>query len=73
MSNEPVTTRPGKDSAEKGLAGSPRDPVTDQVRPIDGPMDRAGTEAGEEAGMSNKPIPIPNDDPEVGLTTPVED
>ncbi len=73
MSNEPTVFDTGRASDDPGLAESPRDPVPDQVRPGPGTMDMAGTEGQAEAGMSNAPIPIPNDDPEVGLTTPVED
>ncbi len=63
----------GHKGEREGLATSPLNPVTGSIEPLDGPLDRAGTEAGEAAGMTNKPIPLADDEPEVGLTTPVED
>lgn len=58
---------PGGKPGSEGLANTPQDPVTGTVRPQDGPMDRAGTEAEEAAGMTNKPIPLSDDEPEVCL------
>lgn len=63
----------GQKVEREGLATSPLNPVTGSIEPLDGPLDRAGTEAGAAAGMTNKPIPLADDGPEVGLTTPVEE
>lgn len=64
---------PKDDSAEGGLAQSPRNPLTGGIEPLDGPLDRAGTEEEAVAGETNEPIPLPNDEPEVGLTRPLDD
>jgi hypothetical protein len=58
---------------DDGLPKSPGEIVPDTVGPGRGPLERPGTGSDEETGMSNKPIPVPNDDPEVGLTTPLDE
>jgi hypothetical protein len=63
----------GKKVDNGGLATSPLNPITGSIEPLDGPLDRAGTEIEDDKGMTNKPIPLGDDEPEVGLTTPVED
>lgn len=63
----------GHKAESEGLATSPLNPITGSIEPLDGPLDRAGTEAEDDAGMTNDPVPLPNDEPEVSLTTPVDD
>ncbi|GJE37962.1 hypothetical protein [Methylobacterium persicinum] len=57
----------------EGLAVTPRGTVTGGVQAQDGPMDRAGTEADAEAGMTNEPIPMGDDEPEVALNRRPDD
>lgn len=71
--DDPKTEGVGHKAESEGMATSPINPITGSVEPLDGPLDRAGTEAEDQAGMTNDPIPLPNDEPEVGLTTPVDE
>ena len=53
MADEPIDTQAqrmpqGKPKSE-GLANTPQDTTTGAVKPQDGPMERLGTEAEEEA------------------------
>ncbi len=76
MASDETTPDEGKSGQKvesEGLATSPLNPVTGSIEPLDGPLDRAGTESEEAAGMTNKPIPLADDEPEVSLTTPVEE
>lgn len=73
MSPDPKRNAASSHQDGEGLAVTPRDPVTGDVRPQDGPMNRAGTEADAEAGMTNEPIPVGDDEPEVALNRRPDD
>lgn len=73
MTDDPKDDARRNVAGERGLAVSPKDTVTDDVLPQDGPMDRAGTEAEADAGMTNEPIPLPDDEPEVCLNRRPDD
>ncbi len=79
MVDDPIDTQAqrlpdGKPESE-GLANTPQDTATGAVRPQDGPTDRPGTEAEDEAGepMTNEPVPVGEDSPGVGLSQPAEE
>lgn len=73
MTADPKDIDLSQSASNGGLAVSPKDPVTGNVVPQEGPMDRAGTEAEAEAGMTNEPIPLSDDEPEVALTRRPDD
>lgn len=79
MPDEPQDDQAGampNDKPEReGLADSPKDTATGTMKPQDGPMDRPGTEAEDEAEepMTNEPMPVAGDDSDVGLTHPPEE
>lgn len=58
MADEPIDTQtqsmPGGKPKSDGLANTPQDTQTGAVKPQDGPMDRPGTEAEEEAQRGKK-------------------
>ena len=65
---------PGGKPKSEGLAHTPQDTVTGAVKPQGGPMDRPGTEAEDSATepVTNEPVPVAGDDPDVGLSEPTE-
>ncbi|MCJ2015432.1 hypothetical protein [Methylobacterium sp. J-076] len=65
--------RPSIDLEGDRLAPSPRDIPFGTVRPLDGPLDRPGAEAEGDEGMTNEPIPLSEDEPEVSPTRRPDD
>jgi len=62
MTDRNTNHTPAKDTADKDtLAKSPEDPVTGQVRPQGGPLERPGTEA--EEGANRHPPEPPGEGP----------